>query len=107
MAPTCGSVRRATRSVWVNDSVSGSRARGSTPRAASCISARSAKWARRKPQVSCSTRAGVLLRSTRLAPLRCVFSSSNAVSISQRWAYSAASSSAGARAGSSRLVTTR
>ena len=72
------------------------------PRASGCGS-RSAPAADRKTPVS--TRSGRLLRSTIRAPRKCVFNSSSAVSISQRSWSSAASSRAGARSGSSTVVT--
>src|ERR1035437_9641980 len=53
------------------------------------------------------TISGDFERSTRPAPRWWVFSSSNAFSCSHRWAYSAASSVAGAWVGSSRVVRSR
>jgi subtilisin family serine protease len=71
VAVTWDSVRRVTSTAGVNDSGSGSRARGSSPSAASCISARMAKCASNSPPTSCRMSSGVLLRNTRRANDRC------------------------------------
>src|SRR3954471_12735600 len=80
-AANSGSLRRTTRTACRKESRSGS---SSARSAASCISPRTAKCASSRPQNSCRTSSGVLLRSTTCAPRRCVFNSARAPSISQR-----------------------